>query len=167
MIDLWYALHSLFDTDDGSLPEIWIDDLSDLGVENIFAFLRSRGTTLPEEPCYWDYRLQREMPIDSVPNAAQLVIQGEAAPFHVVMQGLSFSETTIPDLGIFIFSQRIIIDYRMGSAWGPAELIALFEMFKEIHRLDPDATIRLPHEVLPTMRSQFERVWHDYLSALS
>ena len=167
MTDLWDALHPLFDTDDSLPPEIWINDLSDLGMEHIFAFLRAAGSTLPEVDCYWDDRAQRERSIDSVPNAAQLVTRGEAAPFHMLVRGLSFSGATIPDLGVFILPQRIILDYRMGSAWGPAELVALFELFKAIHRLDPGATITLQPGVLPTVRSQFETLVYLYLSAPS
>ena len=104
-----------------------------------------------------------QTPLDSVANAAHLVVSGKAAPFHFLVQGLSFQDTTIPDLGVFVFPERIVLDYRMGSAWGPAELMALFELLKEIRQLDPNAKITLAEEILPTIRERFDTAWRNYL----
>jgi hypothetical protein len=91
-----------------------------------------------------------------VSNAAALVASGEAEAFHVVFGGLHFRDTTIPDLGVFVFPDQLALDYRMGPAWGPKELEALFQLLDELTALDPRATLTLEEGVLPDVVARFQ-----------
>jgi hypothetical protein len=142
--ELWDQLHDLFDTNDGSLPDIEINNLSGKEVADVYVYLRSRSRLSSKQQYFWSVTEDKSVSVNSVVNAAELVVTGEASVFHIVVQGLTFGGATIPDLGIFIFTDSIGLDYRMGPEWGAAELNALFLCFCEILKIAPSAEITLP-----------------------
>lgn len=72
---LWESLHELFDTDDGSLPDISIVYKDHNAVALGYALLRSRAAEIvTENPYFWSFTDEMERPLDSVPNAAELVV---------------------------------------------------------------------------------------------
>lgn len=144
MSQLWKQLHHLFDTNDGSLPSIGLNNLSPQEVERIYLYLRSQSKLVSIGSYFWSTVTEEEIPIDSVDNAAHLVIIGEAECFQLVVSGLTFRDAVIPDLGIFVCTDLIELDYRMGEKWGIAELEALFILFSKIRELAPLVRIDLP-----------------------
>lgn len=106
---------------------------------------------------------QKEVPVDSVENAASLVINGEAESFHIVVGELSFEEVIIPDLGVFVFNDSISLDYRMGQEWGSAELDALFTLFSKIREIAPLVEIEYPNyysELRERFKSALMQYWN-------
>ena len=92
---LWDNLHELFDTDDGSFPEIWLTNLTGPQVEAIYSFFRSHGKDVTAgRTMFWDNQLEQDRLIESVENAAALVVQGIANPIYMVMGGLVFNGTS-------------------------------------------------------------------------
>ena len=159
---LWVQLHDLFDTDDGSLPDIEINNLTPQAIGDIYTFLRSRSELVgynrhPEtdRPCFWHKLRQCDEELDSVPNAALLTANGTAEAFHFVVGGLTFNGTIVPNLGVFIFSDSIALDYRMGEAWGSAQLWALFDCLHQIQQIAPFAEIVLSDGVQPEVQQHF------------
>jgi hypothetical protein len=144
MSQLWKQLHHLFDTNDGSLPSIELNNLNTQEIERIYLYLRSQSELVSIGSYFWSTVAEEEIPIDSVENAAHLVIIGEAEDFHLVVSGLTFGDAVIPDLGIFVFKNLIELDYRMGEEWGIAEVDALFMLFSKIRELAPLVEIDLP-----------------------
>ena len=160
---IWAELHDLFDTDDGSLPEFRVCysnvDATIVG----YALLRTRAArVVSRDAHFWSAVHGEDRPVDSVPNAAALVVAGDAEPFHVVLGGIRGHASEIPDLGVFVFPDQLALDYRMGPAWGPAELEALFELLAELTRLDPAATLDLEEETRTEIRARFLRVWQRW-----
>lgn len=143
MSQLWEQLHDLFDTDDGSLPDIEINALTSQSVANVYAFLRSRSKPVSVEASFWHIAEERDVNVDDVPNTAQLVTEQIAEVFHVTVEGLTLQNATIPALGIFVFPDSICLDYRMGREWGPQEVEALFDCLRQIQRIAPEAAIVL------------------------
>jgi hypothetical protein len=85
--DLWNLVHHLFDTDDGSLPDILVCTTSPSGVAEMWAYLRrSAAGHAGDAPWFWHVVEQRNVPVDEVPNAAQMVVTGEAEDFHAVLR---------------------------------------------------------------------------------
>jgi hypothetical protein len=139
---LWDDLRDLFDTDDGSLPEIRVDYSDSSATVAGYALLRGRAArVVSERALLWSNTQSTNVPVDSVPNAAALVASGDAASFHVVLGGIQSQGVTIPDLGVFVFPDQLALDYRMGSSWGVTELGALFELLGELAALDPQASV--------------------------
>lgn len=160
---IWNELHALFDTDDGSLPEIELTNLCSLHVGDIYLFLVSRGKDITSGGAhFWDNRLKQERAIDSVGNAATLVVQGIAEPFHIVISSLTVNGVNIPDLGIFVFQDSISLDYRMGIAWGPAELTAFLELLSQIKELAPDMQVSLQEGKSNELQERFLQIWQQY-----
>lgn len=139
---LWDELHDLFDTDDGSLPEIWVDYSNSEATVAGYALLRGRAAHLAsDQACLWSTTQNSSLPVDSVPNAAALVVSGEATSFHVVLGGIQSRGAPIPDLGVFVLPDQLALDYRMGPAWASRELAGLFELLGELAALDPHASV--------------------------
>jgi hypothetical protein len=162
---LWKELHNLFDTDDGSLPEIWLSELSPNGVVAIFSYLQNAGDCISNDSSFWSIEEQRDKAINSVPNAAALVVEGLAEPFHCLCQGLTFEGIQIPDLGVFIFDDHITLDYRMGEEWNAKKLKALFGILKELKWICPEAKVSIEDYALAKVRRHFESTWEKYLQA--
>ena len=139
---LWDNLRDLFDTDDGSLPEVRVDYSNSEATVAGYALLRGRAAhVVSERPDFWSNLQSANLPIDSVPNAASLVVSGEAESFHVLLGGVQSRGITIPDLGVFVFPDQLALDYRMGPAWGPIELGAFFALLGELAALDPKVSV--------------------------
>jgi len=160
---LWNELHDLFDTDDGSLPEIDVRYSGVNATAGGYSLLRGRAASVATEtPCFWSKGHGEERPLDSVPNAASLVLSGEAEPFHVVLGGLRSNGAVVPDLGVFVFPGRLTLDYRMGPGWGPGELRGLFRLLSDLAALDPSTSVSLQAGVVPEVAGRFRSAWCRY-----
>ena len=162
MDELWNNLHDMFDTDDGALPDIYVLNLSGQGVKDIWAYLRQSAVGLVGDASFWHIAMGQSIPVDSLPNAAELVVSREAESFHAVLRGISFDGAVIPDLGVFVFPDAIYLDYRMGPEWGPTHLKSLFELLNQLQQLDREAVVTLPEECTPQARKRFATAFADY-----
>lgn len=157
---LWNELRDFFDADDGTLPEVRVDFRDSAATVSGYALLRRRAARVVSEKAYfWSKTHDEARPLDSVSNAAALVVSGEAEAFHVVFCGIQSGGVAIPDLGVFVFPDQLTLDYRMGLAWGPIQLAAFFRLLGELASLDPDASISLEEGVLPDMAARFQNAW--------
>ncbi len=159
---LWDELHEFFDTDDGSLPEVHMNYSDPHAVVRGFALLQDRSLeTMHEDQRFWSKADEEALPVNSVPNAAALVVSGEAEAFHVVMDDIRCGDVTLPDLGVFVFDDQICLDFRMGAHWGPVELGGFFGLLADLAALDPEASLSLEDyvllEVVERFRGAFER----------
>ncbi len=164
MVSLWHEFHSSFDTNDGSLPEIVIEHVSPSGLAQMWAYLRNGAASYAGDAWFWHKLAEQAVLIDSVPNAAQLVVTGEAEIFHTVLQGITFAGAVIPDLGVFVFPDMIALDYRMGAEWDAAKLAALFELLRQLQLIDPNASISLSETFFsPVWRTRFSAAFDAYM----
>ncbi|WP_355603738.1 hypothetical protein RZV17_12185 [Xanthomonas cannabis] len=104
----------------------------------------------------WVKESQSEKPF-SGPDDAVLVASAAVEAFHVVLGGIAGTDCPIPDLGMFAFTDRLALDYRMGSGWGPREIQSLLELLRQLRGLGGKVSV-------PWWGSDGER---DFLSALS
>src|SRR4051812_45923484 len=121
MANVWKELRFLFDTDDGSLPEVRLTELSPDGLAAGYAFLRSQAQAAPGV-AFWHRSQDREEPIDDWPNPARLVAADEADEFHFLARNIGVRGVTLPDLGVFVFRYELALDYRMGPEWDEPRL---------------------------------------------
>jgi hypothetical protein len=82
----------------------------------------------------WLTALQQEMPFSGADDAL-LVATGDAEAFHVVLSGVVGSEQPIPDLGVFVFTDGLTLDYRMGPAWGQPQIESLLVLLRQLRKL--------------------------------
>ena len=162
MSHFWDRVHDLFDTSDGCLEDIEINSLSGNEVESTYAYLRPHSKIVSDDLYFWSKTAQKDLRVDSVENAARLVVSGEADAFRTVVPGLSYNGAVVPNLGIFVFDDSIEPDYRPGPEWGPAGLEALFACLREVKRLAPSAEITLTAG-LDAIRERFALALKQYL----
>lgn len=159
----WNDLRDLFEVDDGSLPEIRIRYVDRRATALGYDILQKRATGVVSPiPNFWSKVTEEEIPIAAVPNAAALVVSGEAEPFHVVLGGIDMNGTTIPDLGVFVFSDQIVLEYRMGPHWSHREVSALFELLTNLVTLDTQASISLKDRALDEVKDGFRKAWRHW-----
>jgi hypothetical protein len=158
---VWKKLRFLFDTDDGSLPEVRVTELSSGGLAAVVDFIRSRAAVNADTP-FWHRALDREERLDAYSNAATLVAQGQADPFHFLASRLSFHGVVLPDLGVFVFPDEVALDYRMGNEWGEPQVLALFELLRRLAALDTGARVRLDRHVSARVERLFLDAWSEY-----
>jgi hypothetical protein len=162
MADLWGELHELFETDDGSLPDIFVENLSNLDVQNIYCWVRSQSEVFGD-PSLWDRVEQRGIPIKNIENPVSLVLVGRVEPFRDGLAGLSVSGIELPQLTIAVYSNEIQFDYRMGSEWGPSQVEGLFEFLLAIQIIAPDAMLSHAQEGgYPKRTRSFASSWHIF-----
>lgn len=65
MSQLWSQLHNLFDADDGSLPDIELNNLTAKEIENNYAYLRLNSKIVSRDSYFWSITAQKEVPVDS------------------------------------------------------------------------------------------------------
>jgi hypothetical protein len=162
---LWRELHDFFDIDDGSLPEVRVDYSDQSATATAYALLRARAIRVGSaDSGFWSNTLGMDVSLDSVPNAAALVVSGDAAPFHTVLRGIESADAVIPDLGVFVFPDQLALDYRMGPGWGPRELAGLFAILAQLVALDLKSTISLERGASAEATARFQRVWVQWMA---
>jgi len=169
MHELWGRLHFLFDTDDGSLPDAFVENLTGDQVCTIYKWVRLQSDIYCSggEPTYWDRVDQCDVPIRAVEDPAQLVVDGLVEPFRHGLERLIVFGAVLPQLSICAWPNQIHFDYRMGSEWGPPQLSALFEFLWIIQRMAPDAEITHAHEGDSNRTFSFSEAWRDFRSIQS
>ena len=161
---LWKDLRSLFEVDDGSLPEVCVTYVDVEAPSRAFALLRDSASSVLGIPTFWSIADERDCPVASVPNAAVLVCRGAAESFHVVLEGVRSRDVTLPDLGVFVFPDQLALDYRMGSEWTPVRVEAFFALLADLAAFDPRARISLPEGCVPEDAARFQNAWPRWSS---
>jgi hypothetical protein len=162
---LWQQVSECFDTDDGSLPGIEVAKLSPDGVAAVYTMLRQRSRLATESPEFWSRTLEASLPVDSVPNAAALVAAGQADAFHHCIAGVVAAGVELPVLGVFVWPDRIELDYRMGREWGPTQVAGFFELLWDCCALDSAAGVVPAETEGPPYPDRFARAWASYISS--
>lgn len=159
---VWPPLRDLFAVDDGTLPEIRVTCLSRQAIQAAYSLVRSVGSVDPDAS-FCRMNSERGEKIIGVPDAAQLVANGRAHPFHFLMRHIVIGDTELPEIGVFVFPDQLALDYRMGPSWGDPEIAALFELVRRIWILDPSSRVTLEEGVLPEVQETFRTAWERYL----
>jgi hypothetical protein len=151
-----------FIEDDGSLPGVEIANLTSSEIKAIYDSIRSRSKIASENAVLWIESEQRDVPLDSVPNAAALVAEGIADSFHFCFTDLRIGTVELPMLGLFVFADFIELDYRMGPHWTLETIDGFFRLLLEIRSIAPGLIIRFPSVEAPPDSDRFLDVWREY-----
>lgn len=162
--DLWNQVHRCFDADDGSLPSIAIESLSPSDLSLIYETLTRDGRVSSVDPVFHDKQSDSMLLLNSVANAAKLVAEYKASPFHLTFSGISSNNRELPELGVFFFQDSISIDYRMGAVWDSALVFAYFAWLKHIVRMTESGKLAACTSDGPPYPEEFDRAWHAFLT---
>lgn len=164
MRDLWIQVHELFDTDDGSLPDILVGNLTSDQVVTIYRWVRSQCEIYSNngDATVWHREHDCDVSIKSLDNPALLATSGRVEPFRHGLTRFTVSGVAIPQLTIEVSANEIGFDYRMGSDWGPSQVTALFDFLWSIQQLAPAATISHSHEGDSKPTQSFANAWREF-----
>lgn len=140
MSNYWQKLKDLFDADDGSLPDVFIDELSGEQVCAIYSWIMSQAT-IYDAPTLWHALEGKEIPIRSVNSPAAAVVRGEIPQFRHGLTNFQVAGVELYGLTICVSSNQISFDYQMGDDWDAPQVTALLDLLTTIRRLAPDAQI--------------------------
>lgn len=144
-MNLWAELHHLFDNDDGSLPDIFIKNITSSESEEVYFWVMSL-TKSYGEPTLWSLEEERDIKISEITNPVSYYFQGKSESFRHGLEEFEFNGTKIPQLTIAVNETGLEFDYRMGKMWRENELVALFEFLYQIKLLAPGAEISQAYE---------------------
>ena len=164
---LWERVRLIFETDDGSLPGIEITGLGGQQVVDVYSMVRCGAELCTTGASFWSKESQANCPVDSVSNPAELVVSGNAEPFHHCVRGLTIDGIELPELGIFVFADCIELDVRPGPCWGPREVEGLFRLLLAVLQKAPTAHVSLAQEVTEIETDLFRAAWDEYRSRQS
>ncbi len=167
MTNAWQITSVNFRDDDGSLPTIVFDHVKPASVKKLYRFIRENGQCVSKSPTVWDNRHCADVPLMSIDDPCDWLQAGRADAFHCCFGGISMHGTVIPDLGIFVWENKIEIDFRMGKAWNSENVDAFFRFLAYLHSLAPESRIRSDELDQLTDEKSFMAALHPYLDECS
>lgn len=136
----WPRVKHLFERDDGSLPDIFVENLSPDEIVVVYEWLLSQ-CTIAGDPTLWSLEAEQDVPIREVPYPARAFVQRKVASFRHCLASLVVGKVELPTLSVCVEPEGVSFDYRMGSEWGEREVLALFELLRQLCQLVPNARI--------------------------
>jgi hypothetical protein len=142
--ELWHKVGHLFNTDDGSLPDIFIDDLSNEEIVTIYDYVMTQAT-IDGNATAWSLESEKDIPIRNIENPATQFIENRIESFrHLIV--LKVGELELPSLSVCVGQESIEFDYRMGKEWNEKNVSALFRFLSEIQLIAPNSKIHQADE---------------------
>ncbi|WLQ15959.1 hypothetical protein O5O45_08535 [Hahella aquimaris] len=135
----------MFTDDEGSLPDIWIENITQDELVKIYGWVMSL-TKPAKDAMLWSLEEDRDMLISDIADPAVYYIQGKAESFRHLLDVFTMNGVTIPQLSMCLGDSGVEFDYRMGKEWGPKEVYALFEFLYEIKKIAPAAKVTQSYE---------------------
>jgi hypothetical protein len=137
---LWRRLHHLFEEDDGSLPDIFVEGLHDSQLTDVYRFVRSHSR-IYDDPGLWTLETKRDTPIRELDDPVKLLIDGKVDPFVHGLEDFEVDGTKLPLVIVFVWRDFMILNYRMGEEWGPRQLHALFRFLSTLKDMARQARV--------------------------
>lgn len=138
--EYWDKLKHLFEHDDGSLPDIYVEPVSGQEIIGIYGLVHSVSNP-PADACVWSVIKQCDVLLADINEPAKRFVAGELGLFRHALLRLKIGGVEIPELTIEISANCVSFDYRMGQKWGPMQLAALFKLLRKIKMVAPTARI--------------------------
>ncbi|MCH7927140.1 MAG: hypothetical protein IID03_04045 [Candidatus Dadabacteria bacterium] len=164
MTDYWPKLHDLFDTDDGSLPDVFLDGLSGQHVCAVYSWVMSQAE-IYDDPTLWSESAAKDILIKEIDDPAGMVVSGDVYQFRHGLISLVVGGVEMPGLSICVEPTQISFDYHMGADWGAPQLEALFEFLSGVVRIAPEAKISHHFEGDEKESPEFAEAFGEYIKS--
>ncbi|QGW83793.1 hypothetical protein [Variovorax paradoxus] len=137
----WLQIADLFDKDDGSLPDIFVDNLSPEQIEQVYDWVMSQCVVVGD-PSAWHVTEQKDIPLRAVPAPAKAFVNGEIETFRHGLGGLTIGGCELPLLTVSLETPTCIsFDYRSGPEWNERTITAFLQFVLGIREQAPNARI--------------------------
>lgn len=155
------SIQDCFLHDDGSLPGIELRFGHVREIPGVYEFLLARSRITTPEASFWDEVAEREVRLDSVPNAASFVVNGTTDCFRLCVK-TQVAGVDLPELGLFVFRENLELDGRMGPEWTEDKVLAFFELLHLLKELAPSLELANPDLEGVVNPAAFFRFWDAY-----
>lgn len=136
----WPQVKHLFEREDGSLPDIYLKNLSADEIIDIYEWLMKQ-CEIARNPTLWSIEKQQDIAIRDVSNPARAFVEGRVETFHHCLAELHSCDVALPELSVCVWPDSLSFDYRTGSHWTERNVIALFELLRQISLRAPKANL--------------------------
>ncbi|MBU0944616.1 MAG: hypothetical protein KJ804_17925 [Proteobacteria bacterium] len=164
MIEYWTKLRELFDTDDESIPDIFIAGLSGDQVCTIYSWVMSQAAVY-DEPTLWHNGQGKDLPIKSVDHPADAVVSGDVSQFHHGLTDFRIGSVELLGLTIGVYPDQISFDYQTGEDWDVPQVAAFLQFLAGVARLAPAAHISHRFEGADTSTPGFTETVREYIES--
>lgn len=156
----WNKLLKILEVDDGSLPEIELNNLLADEVIDAYEFLRVHSEKISSiDPSYWSILENRPVLFSYKNNPSIFVVKNEADPFHICFDGIrSPNGKKVLQLGVYVFKDSLTLDYKMGSQWN----YGLFELLEGITKNCNKVEVLHKNNINDNDGSIFQILWQRY-----
>lgn len=162
---LWSRVHDLFEVapeEDGTWSEdIDISYRNPASVPRAFELMRRVGTLDHGNatPTFRSVATDSEHSLDSVPNAADLVVAGEVNHIYLFFSEVRSGGLTLPRIGIFFWPDGISLDYEPMAGWSGNSLDAFFQLIHRLMSLDADPSMPLEGCSMPDVQKRIRDIY--------
>jgi hypothetical protein len=136
----WLDVKHLFETDDGMLPDIYVENLSGEQIVSAYDWVMSQ-CSIAHDPTLWSKAKEIDIPIREVQHPARQFVAGNVETFRHCLTGLSVGGVMLPELSVSVEHGGISFDYRAGDGWNEKTVFALFQFLHHLKMLFPNAYI--------------------------
>ncbi|WP_162246085.1 hypothetical protein [Variovorax sp. Root318D1] len=137
----WLQIAHLFDRDDGSLPDVFVDNLSSEQLVKIYGWVMSQCVVLGN-PSTWHVAEEKDIALKAISDPAKAFLDGEIKTFRHGLGGLTINGCVLPLLTISLETPTCIsFDYRSGSEWNERTITAFLQFVFGIREQAPNARI--------------------------
>ena len=127
--------------DDGSLPDIFVDNISTQDTLKIVSWVET--LIAPRPFTVWNIEDKRDETLTSPSKALNLFQRDKIESFRFRAENISIKNHTIPDLGFGIYGvDTLELDYRMGDEWTDTTIIAFLDLLSSMIKIAPTAVIQ-------------------------
>lgn len=140
-MDVWAEFRQHFEFNDGSLPEVQLEDLGAAGVLSACRRLTEMGEFDAGFRGAWDVTENRSRDDLSFLESVQGVVEHRFESFHWTFSRVRVGGVELPELGVFVFDDAIYLNYRMGPAWTSATVTAFLELLELLLSVAPSSRL--------------------------
>ncbi len=164
-VNPWPMVRQFFETDDGSLPDIQLENLTNDQLVSIYETV-IRLCSIVGEPTVWSKIDEKEIPLREVAKPANDCLSGRIEMFRHGLADLRIDGIRLQLLNICVEKGYISFDYSMGSEWNPQTVAALFEFLWRIQQKFPHARISQNDEGMhDTPNLEFSEAMLTYIAS--
>ena len=139
-MSLWSEIKHLFEVDEGMLPDIYVENLSDEEIVTAYEWVMGQ-CIIARAPTLWSKEQEREILIKSIRQPAKEFVAGKVESFRHCLEGLKIDGVVLPELSVCVENGGLSFDYRPGAAWNEEAVLALFSFLRSLKTKVPGARI--------------------------
>jgi hypothetical protein len=138
------TMRELMHGDDGSLPDVFIDFGRETKVAQAYAQVQScAAPTSRVLGHFWCEARGRDFDIHYGENPAEMLLIGDADPFHVCYETLRAPNgAQLTEIGMFVETPTLVsLNYRRGENWTDPAIFGFFSLIESVAALANGAKV--------------------------